>query len=69
MINSVNDILSERALSKLLDLDLQGERSRIISHWISLGLPCIELSNKRYFFAPRVIEFFLQQFKGSETNL
>ena len=60
------NILTEKALANFLEIDLQGGKSRKISHWINRGLKHIDLSGDRYFFETDVVDFFkkVQQ----ETN-
>ena len=54
----LDQIWSEKDLCERLDLPVkEAGRSQQLTYWIKGGLPCIEKSNKRYFFEQDVIDY------------
>lgn len=67
---TLNEIWSERDLTKRLDLPITGSgRSRQLSNWIRGGLKYAEKSERRYFFESDVIAYLWEQYeKGHESD-
>ena len=59
MSEKISDLLSEGRLCDWLGLEVPelGKRNRKVTNWIKLGLPCIEISEMRFFFGNDVVSF------------
>ncbi|MDD3374493.1 MAG: hypothetical protein PHY73_02080 [Candidatus Omnitrophica bacterium] len=64
-IEKMQDVWSEVELCEKMGLPLKKEKSRVVGNWVTLGLKCFEVGDRRFFVEEDLVKFLNNQYNLS----